>query len=98
MGVIFKGDIIVRPILLDSYCTDELAADLHIIAVDPAYQGQGAAAALLSWGEELARRDQLGVYLEATIAGYPVYIKRKYEVTGELIAASDGSFDVSCVL
>lgn len=96
MGVILKDDIIVSPIPpIDSYNPDSFVADLHIIAIDPVYQGQGAAAALLSWGEGLARRDQMGVYLEATIAGYPVYNKRNYEVTGESIVASDGSFDVS---
>lgn len=72
-----------------------MLADLHILATDPVFQGMGVGSALLSWGEALARKDGLNIYLDATDAGLPVYAKRGYEEFGDRIFAVDGSFKVS---
>ncbi|KAL4781372.1 acyl-CoA N-acyltransferase [Aspergillus varians] len=48
---------------------------LEFIAILPEFQGRGIAKALLRWGTDQADQQQRRVYLEATTAGFPVYVK-----------------------
>ncbi|KAJ1562985.1 hypothetical protein HK405_004774 [Cladochytrium tenue] len=52
---------------------------LEIIAANPQYQRSGAASAILSWGTKLADGLGLPTFLEATAAGYPLYLRYGYE-------------------
>ena len=52
---------------------------LSLLATDPTRRGLGAGSALVRWGLELANKQQLPVYLEATPKGYPVYRKLGFE-------------------
>ncbi len=49
------------------------------MAADPAKQRLGAGSALVRWGVELADREGLPAYLEASPKGYPVYRKQGFE-------------------
>ncbi|KAJ1555604.1 hypothetical protein HK405_015767 [Cladochytrium tenue] len=58
---------------------DDPALFLEIIAANPHYQRSGAASAILSWGTKLADGLGLPTFLEATAAGYPLYLRYGYE-------------------
>ena len=60
---------------------------LEILAVNPAAQGLGVGKALLAWGFERADKDQLPIYLEATVAGKPVYERSLFEAVGDIAFA-----------
>lgn len=50
-------------------------AVLEFLATMPAHQGKGIAKVFLEWGLEKADALRRRVYLEATPAGYPLYLK-----------------------
>ncbi|KAJ5484189.1 hypothetical protein N7539_005985 [Penicillium diatomitis] len=57
---------------------------LDFLATTPSYQGRGVGSALLRWGTAKADEKQLRIYLEATEAGYPVYVKHGWKVVEEV--------------
>ena len=57
---------------------------LDLLATLPGYQGQGIGTAMLRWGMAKADEWQTRIYLEATPAGYPVYIKHGWRVVEEI--------------
>jgi GNAT superfamily N-acetyltransferase len=50
------------------------------MATDPAYQRRGLASKLLKHVLEMADRDGKKAYIEATVAGYPVYERLGWKV------------------
>ena len=44
---------------------------------------RGAGGMLMDWGVEMAKRDGVPAYLEATAAGVPLYAKHGFKVLGE---------------
>lgn len=55
---------------------------LYILATLPEYEKKGIGSKLLKQGLEEAREDQASVYLGATPAGKPLYLKNGFEVVG----------------
>jgi GNAT superfamily N-acetyltransferase len=65
---------------------------LDLCAVDPAYQGRGAAKKLVQWGlDEAKRRGNLECTTEASSMGRGVYMKMGFQPEGEL---KDMEFEV----
>ncbi|KAK2737890.1 hypothetical protein FQN57_007341 [Myotisia sp. PD_48] len=65
-----------------------------IVCCDPNHQRRGVGTLLMSWGEEQARKHSLSVYLEASPAGYPLYIKLGFkQVDTVVIKAEDWDGD-----
>jgi GNAT superfamily N-acetyltransferase len=54
--------------------------DVQLLATDPAYQRRGLASKLLKQVLDLADREATKAYIEATLAGYPVYERLGYKV------------------
>jgi GNAT superfamily N-acetyltransferase len=48
---------------------------LHLIVIDPDTQGKGVGRTLVDWGEELAVREALSLFLEATLEAVGFYEK-----------------------
>ncbi|EPS28337.1 hypothetical protein PDE_03283 [Penicillium oxalicum 114-2] len=48
---------------------------LDLLATLPSHQGQGFGSALLRWGTAKADEKQVRIFLEATVGGYPIYLK-----------------------
>jgi predicted GNAT family N-acyltransferase len=59
-------------------------ADLDFIGVDPKHGRKGAGIALLAWGIEKAASEGRDLYLVATPAGRPLYLKAGFEECGVL--------------
>lgn len=49
------------------------AADLEIVATDPAYQGRGAGSQLMRWGLRQADEQKVEAFLEASPDAVPLY-------------------------
>ncbi|KAK7210377.1 hypothetical protein V2G26_017555 [Clonostachys chloroleuca] len=58
---------------------------VHVIAVDPAYQGRKAGALLVNWGIELGENAMLPVYGEASPTTAALYRKMGFETLEEKI-------------
>lgn len=58
---------------------------LEIIATRPEWQGKGAAGKLMRWGLELADRDGVEAYLEASPDGKPIYEHFGFEERDRLV-------------
>ncbi|KAK4046032.1 hypothetical protein OIV83_006421 [Microbotryomycetes sp. JL201] len=67
---------------------------LQILATDPAYYGKGAGSRLLLDGMRRAQEQGLAIYLDATEAGKPLYVKYGFVECAEPIALKDGSTSV----
>jgi len=52
---------------------------LSVLVTYPDRQKRGAGSALVKWGCDLADKENLPAYLEATPAGYAVYKKNGFE-------------------
>jgi hypothetical protein len=48
---------------------------LDMIVTVPSYQGKGMARAHIDWGIELSKAEHLPIFIEATPAGYSLYLK-----------------------
>ncbi|CDZ97782.1 GNAT domain [Phaffia rhodozyma] len=57
---------------------------LHLLWVDPEFQGQGVSKALFEYGVSRARADGLQVYLESSEAGKPVYERLGFKHVGDI--------------
>lgn len=61
---------------------------LHLIVVDPMAQSRGAGRMLVDWGKELAVREGLPVYLEATLEATGFYKKQGFRRLGKDMVVS----------
>lgn len=68
-----------HPLLLLVVPSHSVLPDLGILACSPTHQGLGAGSALLAWGRELADKEGLTTWLEASPQGYPLYRRFGYE-------------------
>ena len=59
-------------------------AVLDIIHTHPSHQGRGAGTQLVKWGTDLADKQRLQCYLEASPAGYPLFRKADFEEVTEM--------------
>ena len=57
---------------------------LDIIHTHPSHQGRGAGTQLVKWGTDLADKQHLQCYLEASPAGYPLFRKADFEEVTEM--------------
>ena len=57
---------------------------LDIIHTHPSHQRCGAGTALVKWGTDLADRQRLQCYLEASPIGYPLFRKADFEDVAEM--------------
>ena len=57
---------------------------LDIIHTHPSHQGRGAGTQLVKWGTDLADKQRLQCYLEASPAGYPLFRKADFEEVTEM--------------
>ena len=72
---------------------------LKVLAVHPGYQRRGVGAALLDWGLKHARARGEKAYLEATLFGKGLYLKRGFTTVGELLVGEEGDeVRLSCML
>jgi ribosomal protein S18 acetylase RimI-like enzyme len=55
-----------------------------MLCTAPGRSRLGAGSALLRWGAELADRERLPIWLEATATGYPLYRRFGFEVVDTL--------------
>lgn len=62
---------------------DGLALDF--LATHPECQGRGVGTKLLEWGMEYADERDARIYLEATMEGYPLYLKHGWRKLEELV-------------
>jgi len=66
--------------LKEKYCNDLETYYLQLLATDPAYQRRGLASKLLKHVLDSADREGKKAYIEATLAGYPVYERLGWKV------------------
>ena len=57
---------------------------LDIIHTHPSHQGRGAGTQLVKWGTDIADKQHLQCYLEASPAGYPLFRKANFEEVTEM--------------
>ena len=70
--------------------------DVGIIAVHQEHQRRGVGTLLVQWGMAEAARLRLPIYLQASTAGYPLYLKLGFrKVDTVLVKAEDwdGTYD-----
>ncbi|OJJ50305.1 hypothetical protein ASPZODRAFT_128925 [Penicilliopsis zonata CBS 506.65] len=58
---------------------------LELIGISNQHQRRGLGSQMLEWGIERANRAGVRIYLEATEAGYPLYLRRGWTVVDELV-------------
>ncbi|KAI9035878.1 GNAT family N-acetyltransferase [Aspergillus affinis] len=58
---------------------------LDFLATHPSSQGKGIGTKLLKWGMEYADERDARIYLEATMDGYPLYVKHGWRQVEELV-------------
>lgn len=61
------------------------AADVHVIAIDPKFQGRKAGALWCQWGKQLSDSLGLPLYFEASPSTYKLYEKMGYETLEDKI-------------
>ncbi|KAJ5569489.1 uncharacterized protein N7459_008919 [Penicillium hispanicum] len=64
--------------------TTEQDMMLDLLATLPSHQGRGYGTAMLRWGMSKADAWQRRIYLEATAAGYPLYLKLGWKPVEEI--------------
>ena len=63
----------------------------HIIAVHPCAQGHGIGRHLLRWGQDLAQRENLPLYLESTLEAVGFYEKGRFKrLSGDCVIDVEG--------
>ncbi|GJJ06615.1 hypothetical protein Clacol_000808 [Clathrus columnatus] len=58
--------------------------ELILVCVDPVWQHQGVASALLKWGFRKARESNTAIYLESSPMGIPVYESKGFRIVASL--------------
>ncbi|THC94813.1 hypothetical protein EYZ11_005720 [Aspergillus tanneri] len=58
---------------------------LDMLCVLPDYQGKGIGTRFLKWGMDKADANNARIYLEATLEGYPLYLKYGWKVVEEFV-------------
>ena len=61
---------------------------LMAMATRESYRKRGAASLLIDWGIENAQEDGAPPYLEASVAGRPLYERRGFQTVGEVVGSS----------
>lgn len=56
---------------------------LEFIQTDKEYKGRGAASLMMRYGCDMADNDGLEAYVDASMEGYPVYLKYGFILKGE---------------
>ncbi|KAI1131698.1 hypothetical protein F5Y10DRAFT_261859 [Nemania abortiva] len=64
--------------------------NLMILATHPDYRRLGAAAKLVKWGQDKAKRERVAVTLFASPMGYPLYSKVGFTVVGSIHVQVEG--------
>ena len=80
--------------------TAHLAPELSMMGTLPAYQGRGAASLMLAWATELADRERLVCWTEASPKALPLYQKFGFEFKEsiEMPVLSGGTYTYTSVL
>ena len=65
--------------------TDPLSLVLHILAVSPAHQRKGVGAMLIAEGLADADRDHTRTYIEASPAGYELYLRHGWKEVDAIV-------------
>ena len=68
---------------------------LRILAVHSGFQRKRFGCILLDWGLNLARKRGEKVYLEASPSGKGLYLKKGFQVVGDLILEDEGKEGIS---
>jgi N-acetylglutamate synthase-like GNAT family acetyltransferase len=84
------------PVLSFLSANAEFCKDVGVIAVHQDYQRRGVGTLLVQWGLAEAERLQLPIYLQASTAGYPLYLKLGFHKVDTVVIKAedwDGSSD-----
>lgn len=68
-----------------------------MLATLPEHQDRGAASLLIRWGLDRADRDGLEAYVEASLAGAPVYEHFGWRTSGRVVTL-EGQYTEVCML
>jgi len=71
---------IVNSLAVDNFGSIPEYWELAVLAVSPKFQRCGVGAALMEWGLDTARKENVPVVLEASIAGTGLYTKMGFEI------------------
>lgn len=69
---------------------------MHMVT-HPSHRGKGAAGLLIRWGIEQAERCRVPAYLEAGVAGRPIYERYGFVQMGDLLEVDLREFDVDAI-
>lgn len=68
-----------------------LCIDLDMLGTHPDYRCRGAGSILVRWGCEIADREGVGAYIDASKAGIPLYAKHGFVDLSDPAVPSEGA-------